>query len=58
MKGLPSYAGMRFDDDRFRQFINRWAEFNRLSGKGTDWIKKSLIDTGLQDSDIPEDMQF
>lgn len=59
IKALPSHAGMRFDDDRrFRDFINRWAEFHRLSGTVTDWVKKSLIATGISESDIPDDMQF
>ena len=59
VRGLPSYAGMRFDTDRrFRDFIHRWAEFNRLSGNVTGWMKKALIATGMTEADIPADMQF
>ena len=57
VRGLPSYAGLRYDNDRiFRDFIQKWAEYNRLLGNIETWLKNSMATLGV--TDIPEGLTF
>ena len=59
IQSLPSYAAMRFDqDNRFREFVNRWAEFNRLNGTIDKWIRQSMTSLGVNPNDIPPNFTF
>lgn len=52
-------AAIQFDrDGRFRQFINAWIDFNRGSGQVREWILASLGDMGIEQSDLPPNMDF
>ena len=57
VRSLPSYAGVRHDTDKmFRDFIERWAEYNRLLGHVETWLKKSMSTVGV--TDLPEGLTF
>ena len=52
-------AAIQYDrDGRFRQFINAWVEFNRGTGQVREWILASLGDMGIEQSDLPADLEF
>ncbi|WP_431283620.1 transporter substrate-binding domain-containing protein [Humitalea sp. 24SJ18S-53] len=52
-------AAIQYDrDGRFRQFINAWVDFNRGTGQVREWILASLGDMGIEQSDLPPDLEF
>jgi polar amino acid transport system substrate-binding protein len=54
-RALPTHVGVRREADKtFRDFVNTWAEYNRLLGNFEDMIVKSLDLLGIARSDIPE----
>jgi polar amino acid transport system substrate-binding protein len=54
---LPTYIGIRFEDDqRFQKFLNRWAEWNLLTGANDARMIGSLGLLGI--TDIPDGLKF
>ena len=52
-------AAIQYDrDGRFRQFINAWVDFNRGTGQVREWILASLGDMGIEQADLPPDLDF
>ncbi|MGE0716953.1 MAG: transporter substrate-binding domain-containing protein [Alphaproteobacteria bacterium] len=52
-------AAIQYDrDGRFRQFLAAWIEFNRGSGQVREWILASLGDMGIEQADLPPDLEF
>lgn len=52
-------AAIQYDrDNRFRQFLSAWIDFNRGSGQVREWILASLGDMGITQADLPPDMDF
>ena len=59
VQSLPSYAGLRYENDRrWKEFIERWAEWNRLSGTIDKWIKNSMTSLGVNPAEIPPNLTF
>ena len=56
---FPAYVGVANEDDkRFRDFMHWWAEWYRLQGKVEEWVKESLIETGIARDALPEKLYF
>lgn len=54
---LPTYVGIRFEDDqRFQKFVNRWAEWNLLTGANDERMLRSLDLLGIKD--VPPGLHF
>ncbi len=57
--GLPAHAGLRKQSDpRFRDYVDRWAEYNRSLGNIEVWVKDSLAGMGIDKDALPKTMTF
>ena len=53
-RGLSTHVGVRREPDKtFRDFVNRWCEYNRELGNFEDMIIDSLALMGIKREDIP-----
>ena len=56
---LPVYAGHRVEPDRrFTNFLHWWAEWNRLSGRTADWVKKGFMELGVKSENVESAIKF
>jgi polar amino acid transport system substrate-binding protein len=55
----PTCIGMRVDSDqRFRNYIDSWLDYNKGLGNIRDWIVGSLELVGVSPDDVPSNVQF
>ena len=56
---LPTNLGLRVEpDQRFKDFLSAWAEYNRSLGQTREWMINGFAAQGLALADIPADVQF
>ncbi|MEO7243341.1 MAG: transporter substrate-binding domain-containing protein [Variovorax sp.] len=52
-------AAVQYDSDqRFRDFLDAWAVFNRGNGQARQWIVTALDKIGISESDVPAEVTF
>jgi len=52
-------AAVQYDtDQRFRDFIDAWAVFNRSNGQTREWIVASLARVNIAPADVPSEVTF
>jgi polar amino acid transport system substrate-binding protein len=55
----PTCIGMRVDSDqRFRNYIDSWLDYNKGLGNIRDWIVGSLELVGVSPDDVPANVRF
>lgn len=58
-RAFPGYVGLRQEpDQRLRDFLQAWAEWNRLNGQTEKWIRQALIGFGVPEAVLPQNMRF
>lgn len=56
---FPAYAGVKNEvDHRFSDFMHWWAEWYRLQGDVEKWVRASLVEMGVKDEDLPDQLHF
>ena len=54
---MPTCLGIRAEaDQRWRDFLNAWIDYNRFSGQILDWVGAELAKTGIKREDVPSDL--
>lgn len=56
---MPTNIAVRMESDkRWRDFLSVWADYNRSMGTTREWFIEGLAELGVQQADIPPEVQF
>lgn len=56
---LPSSLGVQYEpDQRFREVLNAWIDFNRGSGQIREWMIAGMEQLGAKRDELPPEMTF
>ncbi|OZI73682.1 transporter substrate-binding domain-containing protein [Bordetella genomosp. 2] len=56
---LPTNIAVRREaDPSWRDFLSVWADYNRSMAQTREWFLQSLAELGVQEDDIPPEVQF
>ncbi len=56
---LPSSLGIQYEaDQRFKEVLNAWLDFNRGTGQIREWMLAGLEQLGVKRDDIPAELAF
>ncbi len=56
---LPSCLGVQWEpDQRFREVINAWLDFNRGTGQIREWLLEGLAKFGVSRDQVPSQLSF
>ena len=56
---LPSNLGIQYEtDQRFKEVLNAWLDFNRGTGQIREWMLAGLEQLGVKRDDVPSELTF
>ncbi len=56
---LPSSLGIQYEtDQRFKEILNAWLDFNRGIGQIREWMLAGLEQLGVKRDDVPSELTF
>ena len=56
---LPSNLGIQYEtDQRFKEVLNAWLDFNRGTGQIREWMLAGLEQLGVKRDDVPAELAF